>query len=148
MKRFLGEQIALHDAVMLQVLYEVRPQHLQARIGAIYSSRKGIKPEMEGRSIEFVHASSAWGNIPLSPGQTALVFLSEISGRLYEASWNGHMLIDAIDGEPYVSYRYSQLWLSENMPSNFRDCIRQDPRRPKCSAIKLQALVEYIRQEH
>lgn len=146
-EKFLAAKAAANDAVLLHVLQVSKAQHLRAKVLAVYTARKGIKPQMRGRDIEFVHASSAWGNKPLQPGQTALVFLSEISGRLYEDSWNGHLLVDEIDGEPYASYRFPGLWLSENLPAALRQHTREDPRRPQCSAIRLQALADYVMKE-
>lgn len=146
-EKFLAAKAATNDAVLLHVLKETKPQHLCAKILAIYTSRKGIAQKMLEKEVEFVHASSAWGNKPLRAGQTALVFLSEISGRLYEDSWNGHLLVEDIEGEPYASYRFPQLWLSENLPASLRAYTREDPQRPQCSAIRLPELAEYIKKE-
>lgn len=146
-EKFLAAKAAANDAVLLYVLEETRPQHLRAKVLAVYTARKGVTQKMLDREIEFVHASSAWGNKPLRPGETALVFLSEISGRLYEDSWNGHLLVDDIDDEQYASYRFPQLWLSENLPASLRPHTRGDPQRPQCSAIRLPELAEYIKKE-
>lgn len=146
-EKFLAVKAAANDAVLLRILEETKPQQLRAKILAIYTARKGIAPKMLEREIEFVHASSAWGNKPLRPGQTALVFLSEISGRLYEDSWNGHLPVDDIDGVQYASYRFPQLWLSENLPDCLRAHTRADPQRPQCSMIRLPELAEYIKKE-
>jgi len=146
-ERLLAAKAAANDAVLLHVLEESRPQHLRAKVLAVYTARKGISQDMLGQEIEFVHASSAWGNKPLQPGQTALVFLSAISGRLYEDSWHGHLLVDEIEGEQFASYRFPQLWLSENLPGSLRAHTRQDPLRAQNSAIRLQALAKYIQEE-
>jgi hypothetical protein len=146
-EKFLAAKAAVNDTVLLHVLEETKPQQLRAKILAILTARKGITQKMLDREIEFVHASSAWGNKPLRPGQTALVFLSEISGRLYEDSWNGHLLVDDIEGEQYASYRFPELWLSENLPASLRAFTRADPQRPQCSAIRLPELADYITKE-
>lgn len=146
-EKFLAAKAAANDAVLLQVLEASKPQHLRAKVLAIYTARKGVTQKMLGQKIEFVHASGAWGNKPLQPGQTALVFLSEISGRLYEDSWHGHLLVDDIDGAPFASYRFPQLWLSENLPESLRAHTRQDPLRTQNSAISLPALAGYIQKE-
>ncbi|CUI07026.1 hypothetical protein [Massilia antarctica] len=143
-KAFLADKVAGHDAVLLEVLAEPAPQHLRARLITVYSARHGLAGQAPGAQIDFVHAPSSWGNTPLAPGDLAIVFLNTISGRLYEAAWNGHLLVDDIDGRPHAIYKHKELWLNEAFPPEIRAHARQDPARPYASAIEFDAVETYL----
>ncbi|MBB6583671.1 hypothetical protein [Ralstonia solanacearum] len=77
-------------------------------------------------------------------GDTALVFLKSVSGRLYEEAWHGHMVVEQIDGDDYAVFQHRELWLSPDVPASLRYCLRQDPKRPYASVVRLDFLETYL----
>lgn len=144
-KVFMAEQGLRCDAVLLDVCSAPEPQHRLARVQEIFSTLHGLSRDMQGKEIRFIHAPSTWGNTPIKVGDTALVFLRSIGGKLYECDWNGHFVLEVHDGERFVVYRFPELWLNEEVPSSLRNHIRPDPQRPKISLVQLDALIRYLR---
>jgi hypothetical protein len=143
---FLSDQLARHDAALVRILEARAPQQLRARLLKIYSARKGLQGHEAQTDITFVHAGSSWGNTPLAPGELGLVFLDTIAGSLYEAAWNGHLLVHDVDGRPHAVYKHKELWLDPAFPSAIRAHACQDPERPYASAIEFDALETYLRE--
>ncbi|MDM5181978.1 hypothetical protein PO883_32920 [Massilia sp. DJPM01] len=141
---FLSDKVSGHDAALVRILAAPAPQQLRARLLKIYSARNGLASCAAQAEIAFVHAASSWGNTPLAPGELAVVFLNTISGRLYEAAWNGHFLIEEIDGRPHAIVKHKQLWLDAAFPPVIRAHACQDPARPYCSAIAFDAVETYL----
>jgi hypothetical protein len=134
-----------HGLVMVEIVSSPRPQTFRARVKRVYAARQGIDPGSRGAEIEFVGAGVGWGLEALSVGDTALVFLTAISGRLYEPmSFVGHMVVEEIDGETYAIYQERELWLSAGIPATIRDCARQDPKRSYATAVRLDAMEAYL----
>lgn len=144
-KGFMADKAASHDAALVRILSAPAPQHLRARLVKLYSARKGLQGHAADAEIEFVHAASSWGNTPLAPGELAVVFLDTISGRLYEAPWNGHLLVEDVGGRPHAIYKHKELWLDEAFPPAIRAHACQDPARPYASAIEFAAFETYLR---
>ncbi|HEX8611415.1 MAG TPA: hypothetical protein VF800_09030 [Telluria sp.] len=142
---FLADKVASHDAALVRILAAPAPQQLRARLLTLYSARKALAGCQPQQDIEFIHAASSWGNTPLAPGELAVVFFTTISGRLYEAAWNGHLLVEDIDGRPHAIYRHKELWLDETVAPAIRAHARQDPARPHASAIDFDAFEAYLR---
>lgn len=143
-KSFLADKVANCDLVMVEIVESPQPQCFRARVERVYSARKGVDAASSGQDIEFVGSPPNWGQISLSVGDVALVFLKSISGRLYEEAWHGHMFVERIDGERYAVFQHRELWLSPEIPECLRACSRQDPTRPSASAIQLEALEAYL----
>lgn len=143
-KPFLSEKVAQYDLVLLRVLGEPASQVLQAKVEKVYSARKGITNELCGNVIEFVRAPGNWGDIPMQIGDRALVFMSAVSGKLYQDPWRGHLLLEDIDDDLFAIYQYKELWLSEEIPEEIMVRTQQDPRRPYASAILFNTLESYL----
>lgn len=141
---FLIDKIEDYDALKVFVVASLAQQSLRVKVEKIYSEGKGAKRYELGSEIEYVHAPETWGNECLEIGQRAIVFLSEISGRLYEAPWRGHLTIEAINGESYAIFQHRELWLDKAVPLNIRESSRQDPRRSYTTAIKFDVLEVYL----
>lgn len=145
-QRFLHDQIARHDAALVRILAASAPQQLRARLIRIYSARNSLQAHQAQGQIDFVHAGSSWGNTPPLPGELAIVFLDTIAGRLYEAAWNGHLLVEDVNGCAHAIYKHRQLWLDPAFPSVIRAHACQDPARPYASAIELDAFETWLRE--
>ncbi|NBD11799.1 MULTISPECIES: hypothetical protein [Corallococcus] len=112
--RFLEDKVARHGVVQVRAVSAPRPQSLCARIEKIYVARNGIDPSCLGGEFEFVQAPSVWGNTALGVGERAVLFVSEIAGRLYEAPWRGHLVIEHIEGGRTPASRLPSCgWTSE-----------------------------------
>jgi hypothetical protein len=138
---FLMSKVIDHDAVLLKVLSEPKPQLLRARLLKIYSARVGLKGREVRDEIEFVHGPDTWGNTAIAVGETALVFMRPISGRLYEDSWRGHMVIEDISGVPHAIFPHLA---ASTDPASFASRAVQDPKRPYARAIPLPELETYL----
>ncbi|WP_155739125.1 hypothetical protein [Ralstonia solanacearum] len=143
-KGFLSEKVANCDVVMLKIVDSPHAQSFRAQVKRVYAARKAVDAAVLGSEIEFVGCPANWGQVSLAVGDTALVFLKSISGCLYEDAWRGHMVVEQIDGETYAVFQHRELWLSTNVPTEIRDCSRQDPTRPYASAVRLDALEAYL----
>lgn len=141
---FLSAKVAGYDLVMIKVFSSTPPQYFRARVGRVYTARKGVDAGWLGSEIQFVGAPSNWGQVPLAVGDSALLFIKFISGQLYEDSWRGHMVVEEIDGDLYAIFQHRELWLSKDVPSSIRDCSRQDPKRPYATAIRFDAIEAYL----
>lgn len=141
---FLSAKVASYDLIMVKVIDSPRPQSFRARVERIYTARKGIEAQWLGTEIEFVGCPPNWGQVPLAAGDVALLFVKMTSGRLYEDTWRGHMVVEEIDGELYAIFQHKELWLSSGVPSLLRDCSRQDPRRSYATAIRFDAMEAYL----
>lgn len=138
---FLMSRVTDQDAVLLEVISEPRPQLLRARLLKIYSARIGLEGRLVGDEIEFVHGPDTWGNTAIEVGETALVFISPISGLLYEDSWRGHMLIEDIEGIPHAIFPHLNVGTD---PASFAARAVQDPKRTYARAIPLEELETYL----
>jgi len=143
-KVFMAEQGLRCDAVLLEVRSAPAPQHRLAHVLEIFSTSHGLSAGMKSTDISFIHAPSTWGNTPIKVGETALVFLRSISGKLYECAWDGHFLLEHHDGQRFIVYKFPQLWLHDEIPASLREYIRQDPQRPQASLVQLDALIRYL----
>lgn len=143
---FLSDKLARHDAALVRILAAPAPQQLRAQLLTIYSARGGLQGHAPLAQIAFVHAASSWGNTPLARGELAIVFFDTIAGTLYEAAWNGHLLVEDVNGRPHAIYKHKELWLDDAFPSAIRAHACQDPARPYASAIGFDALVTYLRE--
>ncbi|GLU34489.1 hypothetical protein WKR88_20555 [Trinickia caryophylli] len=143
-KHFLSDKVSNCDPVMVEILGAPRPQCFRARVTRIYAARKGVDAASLGSEIEFVGSPAHWGQSPLAVGNTALVFLKSVSGKLYEEAWHGHLFVEPIDGTTYAIFQQRELWSSTDVPASLRDCARQDPKRPNASAVRLDAVEAYL----
>lgn len=141
----MSGKAASHDAALVRILSAPAPQQLRARLLKVYSARKGLQRYGPDAEIEFIHAGSSWGNTPMAPGELAIVFLDTISGLLYEAPWNGHLLVEDVGGRPHAIYKHKELWLDEAFPPAIRAHACQDPARPYASAIEFDTFETYLR---
>lgn len=115
---FLSDKMANCDLAMVEIVASPRPQAFRALVKRIYSARKGLSSDLLGSEIEFVGAPAHWGQVSLAVGDTALVFLKSISGRLYEEAWRGHMVLEKIEGVVYAIFQHRELWLSSGVPAS------------------------------
>ena len=145
-KSILANKVLQYDAVMLRVLSEPEPQHLHAQLLHIYSARKGMAHCQPGDKIRFLQAPNSWGAVPMVPGETAIVFLTLSADQFYEAPWQGHLIIEDIEGKPFASFPHRELWLSENLPPSVCSQTRQDPKRTYASAMALAPFEDYLHQ--
>lgn len=141
---FLSGKVKTHDLVKVNVIDSPASQVLRATVERIYSARRGIDPRCLGREIEFTRSPGHWGDVSLSIGERALVFVASIAGRLYEDPWHGHMVVDEIDGRQYASFPGRELWLRDDVPASLRAYSKQDPKRPYATAIRLDAMEAYL----
>lgn len=141
--KFLTDKVAAGDAVLLAVTARPRPQTLRARLLRIYSTSKCMHGHAVGDDIEFVHAPSSWGNTALQVGEQGIVFLSSISGRLYEDAWRGHMVIEEIEGIAHAIFPHLVVSTDASSPSSR---AIQDPKRAYARAIALDDLERYLRE--
>jgi hypothetical protein len=132
--------------VLIRVLDSPRPQSFRALVERIYSARRGIDSACLGKEIEFVGAGGAWGQETLVVGDRALLFVRSTrgSGRLYEDSWKGHMVVEEIDGKAYAIIQFPTLWVHEDLPALVRKYSREAPGRPYWTAIRLDVLEGYL----
>jgi hypothetical protein len=147
MKQALGifsYSLADHDLVRVKIVGAPSRQIFRAMVERVYSTGKGAKVSFAHTEIEFVGGGGAWGNEELAVGERALVFLNAISGRLYEKSWRGHMVLEEIDGEGYAIFQAKEIWLNAGFPVVLRKLARQDPRRAYGSAIRFDVLESYL----
>lgn len=138
---FLITKVTDYDTVLLDVKSEPEPQSLRAKLLKVYSSGKCLGGAHPGDEIEFVHGPSTWGNTAMQVGERAIVFLRPISGRLYENSWRGHMLIEDISGVPHAIFPHLKV---STDPASFASRAVQDPKRPHARAIPLAELETYL----
>jgi|GEM_PF-1276672 len=141
---FLSDKSATYDLVMIQVVSSPRPQVLRAKLERIYSARKGIDFGCLGAEIEFIHSPANWGSVVLEVGEKAFLFVSLISGKLYEAPWHGHMVVEAVDGTMYAIFPSRELWLSEQVPEKIRVNSRQDPKRSYATMVRFDVMEAYL----
>ncbi|WP_459204279.1 hypothetical protein ACQVRV_24280 (plasmid) [Ralstonia pseudosolanacearum] len=143
-KSFLSDKVANCDLVMVEIVESPQPQSFRARVKRVYTARKGVDAGSLGSELEFVGGPAHWGQASLAVGDTALVFLKAISGRLYEEAWRGHMVVEQIDGDAYAVFQHRELWLSQAVPASLRYCSRQDPNRSYASVVRLDVLETYL----
>lgn len=91
-----------------------------------------------------MHAPGSWGAVPLVVGARALVLLRQISGRLYEDAWQGHLLIEEINGSDYAIFPLPELWLAAEVPEALRAAAVQHPKQPKATAIEFNAVQDFL----
>ncbi|MGO4502608.1 MULTISPECIES: hypothetical protein [unclassified Dyella] len=140
----MSDKVETCDLVMVKVVGAPKPQTFRAKVQRIYAARKGIQVTDLGAEIEFVGSPNHWGQVALALGDEALLFVRSVSGRLYEDSWHGHMVLERIDGILYAIYQKRELWLGESVPASIKSCARQDPERPYATAICFDALEDYL----
>lgn len=145
-KEFLVDKISKHDLVLVNVIESTGPQSLRARVEKIYSSGRGVSSSDLGADIEFVHAPANWGRVALTVEDRALLFVSSISGKLYEDAWNGHLLLEYIDGEEYAIYQAKELWANKDLPEKIRSASIQDPARNYATAIRFEQIESYLQE--
>jgi hypothetical protein len=141
---FLSRKVASQDIILVAVTGAPRPQVLRATVEQILSARKGVEADCLGGEIEFIQSPGHWGDPSLQPGDRALVFVSMISGNLYEDAWRGHMVIEEMEGENYAIFPLKELWHSEDIPDAIKKHSRQDPKRQYATAILFNALKDYL----
>ena len=141
---FLSGKVKTHDLVKISVIDSPASQVLRATVERIYSASKGINPRTLGQEIEFTRSPGHWGDVSLSIGERALVFVASISGRLYEDPWHGHMVVDEIDGCQYASFPGRDLWLRDDFPASLRAYSKQDPKRSYATAIRFDVIERYL----
>lgn len=142
---FLLDKTRNHDVIIIRILRSLGNQLLVGSVEDIYSARKGIKWSDLGSEIEFICSPGTWGDVALVVGDRAILFVSLISGKLYEDAWRGHMLIEEIEKDNYVIFPHRELWLNEDVPAEIRAGAREDPRRPYATAIRFDAMDSYLR---
>jgi hypothetical protein len=142
--KFLSGKVGSHDLIRVSVVGSQRPQLLRAVVRRIYSARRGVDPRCFGEEIEFVRSPGHWGDVVLTVGDEALLFVASISDQLYEDPWHGHMLIDDVDGDEYASFPSRELWLRDDIPVSIRSSSRQDPKRPYATLIRLDVMEAYL----
>lgn len=143
---FFFDKAAQHDLVLARIIGAPRPQTLRAKLERVYSARKGVAGKA-GDEVEFVQGGGTWGGgDQLAVGERALIFLTSISGRLYEDTSQGHLLVEEIEGAPYAIFEFRELWLcqDEDMPTLIKDNASQDPKRPYATAIRFEAMETYL----
>jgi len=143
-EEFLEDSISNYDLVMVKVVGSSNSQILKARVEKIYSSSRGVCSD--DSDIEFVHAPETWGCVALTDKDRALLFVRNISGKLYEAAWNGHFLLESINGQEYAIYRAKELWDDKSLPEEIRTASIQDPRRDYATAIGFKQLERYLQK--
>ncbi len=143
-KNFLENKIVGQDVLLLRILNEAQPQILQAKIEKIYSNKLGTSKLLVGDDFEFTRAGSHWGADTLKPGQRAIVFISFISERWYEDSWQGHFQIEEIDGKEFAIFPRAELWLEKDIPEIIKENSKAAANRPNASAIDLTSLENYL----
>ena len=144
-KGFLSKKLLRNDLVLVSVTESVGPQLIRARIEKIYSSGKAISNNDLGKVIEFVHGPPHWGQVALTVGNRALLFLSSISGQLYEDAWNGHLLLECIGDDEYTIYRKKELWTDKEIPDEIRSASIRYPMRSNATAIRFEQFNHYIK---
>lgn len=142
---FLEDKVAMYDLVLVEVVGNPKPQVLEAKVNQIYSSRKGIKADFLNSKIEFIHSPENWGSVALKVGQRALLFVSDIAGKLYEGGWQSHMVIDEIEGDLYAIYNHPKLWVHSDVPKMIKDGARQDPKNSNATAIPFASIESYLK---
>ena len=108
-KKFLEDKARCRDLVLLQLVAAPLPQVARGKVERVYSARHGIDQTLQRKELNFVCAPDHWGQTKLQPGERALVFLSTISGKLYEDPWRGHIVIEVIDGVQFGMYKHKEL---------------------------------------
>lgn len=107
---FLSDRVARNDVLLILVKTSLGSQKLRAQVKKIYSSGSAVSLDKLGTDIEFIHAPAHWGNTALKPGELAFIFVSEVSGHIYEESWSGHMVVEDIDKTPYAIVKIKAIW--------------------------------------
>lgn len=141
---FLADRIVQRDACLIQVIDQMGEQTVRARVDKVYTDGKATSTVMHDGQIEFVHAPDTWGNPPLQPGERAIVFVGPIMGRLYEAPWHGHLLIEQIDGTPVAVFPVENLSQDPDLPTHISSATTVHPTRPTQSAIRFDMLEHYL----
>lgn len=142
---FLADRVARYDVLLIHVKAALGSQKLRARVEKIYSSGKAISLEKLDNDIEFIHAPAHWGNTALKPGELAFIFVSKISDLIYEASWNGHMVVEDLDGIPHATIKLAAMWERAAIPPLIRQNARPVPNRPYASAVRFDAMESYLK---
>jgi len=142
----LGQKLAANDLVLCRIIAVVQSQTLGAQVEEVYSAKHGVPADCAGSAIEFVHAPGSWGAVPLTVGDRALVLLRQISGKLYEDAWQGHLLIEEINSSDHVIFPLPELWRSAEVPDALRAAAVQDPKQPKATAIRFEAVQAFLWQ--
>lgn len=138
---FLLNKVSTYDMVLLKVIFDLHDQQLRATLLKIYSARHGMQGKHVGDEIEFVSGPSTWGNTSLKVGETALVFLRDLSGILYENAWRGHMVVEEIDGVSHAIFPH----LKESAdPASPASRAIQDPKRSYARAIAFDDLEKHL----
>nr|WP_297350315.1 hypothetical protein [uncultured Caldimonas sp.] len=141
---FLADQIENYDAIVVKIIASPQPQTLRAEVLKIFSWGKGVEESCVGSEIEFVQAPGGWGDDRLEVGEKAVLFLFDISGKLYEDAWRGHLVIEEIEGQDFAIFEHRELWRDETISNIIREHSRQDPKRPYATAIQFDALEKYL----
>lgn len=139
---FLISKVSDNDTVLLKVLSAPEPQHFRATLLRIYSARHGLQGKRTGDEIEFVGGPTTWGNTSVKVGETALVFLRDIRGLLYENAWRGHMVVEEINGVPHAIFPHLAASADPDSPASR---AIQDPKRPYARAIAFDDVENHLR---
>lgn len=141
---FLFDKVSEYDLVFIEVVGEPSPQLLRAKVRRVYSRGKWVDDFSLYSEIDFVQASMAWGNMALAVGDQAFLFLSTISGRLYEDCWHGHIVVEEIEDELYAIFQHKEMWLNKDMPPLLRENSRPDPKHSHTTAVRFDAVESYL----
>ncbi|ALX11142.1 hypothetical protein P350_06065 [Burkholderia cepacia JBK9] len=133
------------DLVLASVVDAPGPQVFRAKVERIYSSGKGITPDLLGAEITFTGGPPTWGNVALQVGERALMFVRVQASGLNEYPWCGHMVLEDMDGELGARLHVSELWLRDDFPEAVKAAASQHPTWRNASIVKFSVLESYLK---
>lgn len=148
----LRKRIRHADPILMRVKH-IGAGVFSADVDKIYSRRfEGAIP-YESTKFTFSAASNAWGNVGLSDGEFALVFVSRFSSdsKYHEFSWHGHFTVIreathllAIANWHLLDEKSSGVWGPEYLRES---AFLLDQHKPNRVAIPYELLEKHIHEE-
>jgi pimeloyl-[acyl-carrier protein] methyl ester esterase len=148
-RTFIGERLALHDAVLMSVL-QVDGQTIVGQVERVSSRRFEGPTPYDAGPLTFIGAAGSWGNVCLQAGERALVFLAFLphAGRVYQGHWRAHFSMAEIDGNA-VAIAHWDLTApnADHADPLHAAAFLPDPARPARVAIPWRVVEDQLVQE-
>ncbi len=131
----LAREVDYGDPVIVRVIHK-DSQLVRAQVEKTYTAKRGIRPSLLGKEIEFV-GPGGWSRSDLKNGDRALVCISSCSGKLYQGQIE--FLLQDLDGEPSAIFRSDGF----SIPETLQRSAKPGPSSLH-TALRFHVLEEYL----
>jgi len=147
-KEFFKDKLQKSGLVIARI-NAVEQQICRATLGRVYQDKEVFGAKLG--DFEFIGSGGVWGESSNYSGEVGFVFLNGWQGKIYQASWHGHIPIELhIDG-PWCFLCQTKLWALQDVPSIFRENSKPNLKRLSSSTgqpydtwVKLEALEAFL----